>query len=488
MKINFLSKMKARELVAIDFSSSHLKLCHARVQGQKIEIINLKARDITGLSDEDISKNIRSVFSELKAKQPEIINIIPTQSVITKNIEIPSVNPQEIKEIINLQAGRHTPFSREEVIVDYIEIGTFRQSYTKILLVIVARQVIKRQFDIINKAGLKLQKVLFGSEALAHQGQAILKQSSPNFPAAIVNIDAASSDFTVTFKNKLLFVRSIPIGAGQLLDDKERSQVKFAEEIKRSLEAYQNEDIEKMPMQVILTGASQEWKEFEVILGDVVHLPVSVESYFKSTTVKIPQEKTASFAGQVSFLGLISSLNKSDEMKINLIPEEIKLRRALEERGKDLIKSGIFVLFAFVLVFFIFTSKIYFKNTYLANLQANYKSLDADARKLDDDFSRISLIKSYLSKRGLSLEALTALYDVTPLGIEFSDIRFDEQGKFSLKGTAESMSVVFSFVDTMEKTKYFKDVKTRYTTKRKEGLRDVTDFEINCMLKKEPIK
>ena len=47
------------------------------------------------------------------------------------------------------------------------------------------------------------------------------------------------------------------------------------------------------------------------------------------------------------------------------------------------------------------------------------------------------------------------------------------------------MSIVFAFVDSLEKSSYFKDVKTRYTTKRKDGTRDVTDFEINCLLEKE---
>jgi hypothetical protein len=43
-------------------------------------------------------------------------------------------------------------------------------------------------------------------------------------------------------------------------------------------------------------------------------------------------------------------------------------------------------------------------------------------------------------------------------------------------------------VDVMENSKYFKDVKTRYTTKRREGARDVTDFEVNCLLDKEIIE
>jgi len=45
------------------------------------------------------------------------------------------------------------------------------------------------------------------------------------------------------------------------------------------------------------------------------------------------------------------------------------------------------------------------------------------------------------------------------------------------------MSEVFSLVDSMEKTENFKDVKTKYTAKRKDGSRDLVDFEIYCLLK-----
>ena len=90
-----------------------------------------------------------------------------------------------------------------------------------------------------------------------------------------------------------------------------------------------------------------------------------------------------------------------------------------------------------------------------------------------------------LSARGYSLEILDELYAVTPTDIAFSSINYDGQGKFSLVGSAQSMSTIFSFVNKMEKSKYFKDVKTKYTTRRKEGDQDVVDFEIAALWKKE---
>ena len=90
----------------------------------------------------------------------------PAHLTIAKNIEIPSLDPDEIKEIIDLQAGRHTPYSRGEIIIDYINIGTYRENYTKILLVIVTLSVVRRQIEILAKAGLITEKVFFAHALL----------------------------------------------------------------------------------------------------------------------------------------------------------------------------------------------------------------------------------------------------------------------------------------------------------------------------------
>jgi type IV pilus assembly protein PilM len=471
-----------KDLVGIDFSGSSLKIVHLKSSLNKKELSNIASHNISGMPDEDIARLIASSFKELKVKDPLILNIVPPQAVITKNIEIPSVDQQEIREIINLQAGRHTPYSREEIIVDYIEIGTYKNSYTKILLVIVARAIVKKQLEILQKAGIKLEKVLLGAESLSWALKNVFRQDTSAFPVSLMHVDENYTDFIIVFKDKPLFIRNIPVGTQHLLAEKERYQLKMLDELKRSLEAYSSEDIEKSPNMIVLTGAIDEVLSLEKLLNESFHIPTKSISYFKFFPLPPSIVKSASSLRNVSFFNVISALYSVSQMKVNLIPEEIKLRKLLEERGRELIKSGILILAVFVLVFLVLITKIYFNTAYLNKLDVKYKALSQEAGKLEGDFSKISLIRNYLASRGFSLEVLTELYSATPEDLELSDIRFDEQGKFFIRGTAEAMSSVFSFADNMQKSKYFKEVKTRYTTKRKEGASDVTDFEISCLL------
>lgn len=475
----------AHESLGVDFSGNNLTLALVRQALNKREVTSLYSRNIANLSNDDVAKALKEVMSALKLKPLRVITIIPPSLAITKNIEIPSTDPREIKEIISLQAGRHTPYSREEIIIDYIETGTFKNNYTKILLVIVARNIVKRQYEILEKCGLKLERVFFAPEALAWAASRMLKIETDTVASAIANIDDGSTDFIVVFRKKPVFVRSISIGLNNLLREGPVSQAGFAEELKKSLEAYHNENIGGIPNKLYLTGCADQARQIEGALSESLGLAVMFAPYFNHLNMGPEAFKAASGLKQVSFLNLVAPLLGYDELKVDLVPDEIKLRKAIEERGRDLIKTGISALSIFVLIFFILLGNIFFKNAYLKKLNARYQPLRLEAEVLEKDYSKVTMIRHYLENRGFCLEVLTELYGIAPLELELNDIRQDEQGKFSIRGTAESMSTVFSFVDNMEKSRYFRDVKTKYTTKRRDGTKEVTDFEINSMLEKE---
>jgi Tfp pilus assembly PilM family ATPase len=128
-----------KDFMCLDFVRDSLRIAAGTLSSGKTQITHLVNRNISGLSDAKITESIRVLIGEMGLKKPIIIATVPSGMIITKNIEIPSRDKKEIKEIINLQAIRHTPYSRQEIVIDYIDIGTYRQSYTKVLLIIVTR-------------------------------------------------------------------------------------------------------------------------------------------------------------------------------------------------------------------------------------------------------------------------------------------------------------------------------------------------------------
>lgn len=473
-----------KNYVGIEFGENTIKIAVLKNVFNRKEVASLISKNTFGLSDGDISVFLSSSLKNLKVKTADVVDILPTSLVITKNIEIPSIDPKELREIINLQAGRHTPYSREEIIVDYINIGTYKHNYSKILLVIVARSAVKKQFEILNKAGLKLRSVFFAPESTAYFITKLCKINTENAPVAVLHCGAYATDFLVVFRNKPIFVRNIPVGVGHIAEVREKSLGKFLEEIKKSMEAYSLENIEGNLSTVILSGGLEEFKELlETKLREYLNVSVTSISYFNKFQVSGEVLRNYAEFKRESFLNLITCLLAHNELGVNLLPEEIRIKRNVEEKGKELIRSSVLILTAVIFIVIILITKIYFKSAYLKEIQTKYVPLTQKAQKLERDFTEVNLVKKYLINRGYSLEALIKLYDLVPLGMELNNIKCDEQDKFSIRGSAHTMSEVFSLVDSMEKTESFKDVKTKYTAKRKDGARDLVDFEIYCMLR-----
>lgn len=472
-----------RDVICLNFSADQLKMAYGRVYHSRRELVDLAVYKIQGLSDEDIAKAIQTSLERLKLKEPEVIIIIPAHLTITRNIEIPSLNQGEIREIVDLQAGRHTPYSREEIIIDYIHVGTYRENYTKILLIIVTLSVVRRQIAILAKAGLKTEKIFFAPEAMSSVCLNVLELEQKDAVQTIAHLDLNFTDFINVTKGKLIFVRSIPIGTQHLLSEPERYQMRFLEEIKKSLEAYQSEDIDQTPKELLLTGAGEGSLELQKVLNDHLHISVKrVSPYLKQLPHLSDALKDLLTAGESSLLDVAAPLITASVAIVNFIPEEIKLRKMFQEKSRDLIKLGVLAMTALALVCLLLAGNILFKNIYLKNLTEKYRPIIESAKALEKNFSQIQMIKQEFKGQNLALEVLVELYNLIPSNVQLRSIKFSREGKFSIEGYARAMNIVFSLVDAMEESPYFTKVEPRKTTKSIKDNEELVDFEITCLL------
>jgi len=480
--VNVFPHIGIRDVVCVSLSGDNLKLAYAKISPTRKELVDLVSYEIQGLSEEEITKSIQSSLKSLKLSSPEVIIIIPSHATIAKNIEIPSLNEQEIREIVDLQAGRHTPYSREEIIIDYINIGAYRENYTKILLIIVTLNVIRRQIDILEKVNLKVEKVYFSPELITSFCSGALKLNKEAAVETIVHIDAHFTDFVTITKGGVLFVRSIPIGRQHIFSEKERYQMRFIEEVKKSLETYQTEDIGPLPEEIILTGSTQDGDELQDLLSQMLFIPVKIFPYLEHAPMASQELKKSLAAGQDSFLDVIAPLINPDRVQINLIPEEVKLRKKFEEKSKDFVTSGIYVMVILAILCLSLISNIFFKSSYLAKLSDKYEPVIEASKRLENNFSQIRTIKRALKSRNTAINVLAELYELTPADIQLSSIKFTLQGKFSIEGNSRTMGTVFSFIGDMEESVFFKKVESRRTTKRRVDEGEIVDFEIICIL------
>lgn len=467
----------SRIAVGMEIEGDNLKLACLRREKKKFELVNLIDKNIRGFSDDDISNFIRATLvTDFRIKKPRVTIVISSSVVTTKNIEIPSIDSQEIEGAVDLQAGRHTPYSREEVTIGYTPITTYQAKYTKVLLVIAHKDAIRQKIDILNKGNLTEGRIVFIPEAVAQWYYSLLEPKEKNC-FAVFHINVRFTDFMVVKEGKLAFVRTLPLGRIHLSRN-EFFYRKFEQEIENSLESYEKEGIAELPKKLVISGALKDMEELELSLKGIP-LPIEVIPYYKNLTIPAKLEEIAK---STSFLPLIVSLIQENKLTIDLLPVDLKMQRSVEAKGKEIIKTGILIAVIFSFIWGIFLTKVYTRTTYLKKLMLKYEDLNNEAKVWEEGMAKLKVIKDYLARQGKFLEVLSSLYQAVPQTMYLSGITFDRRKNLNIKGTSDFMAEVFSFVSSLEASDCFKNVKIKYTTKRKEKGKELAVFEITSNL------
>lgn len=488
MKIDFAKLIKKQEQIITVFQidNNWLRLIQVKVLNREKKVSMIRAVDIASLSDEDIAQKVSRLALELKINSKYLILSVPRHFTTTRNLDLPSANPAEIKDMIELQIGKQTPYASDEVIKDYQILGSNAEGYSKVLLVIVHRDIVGRYFKILETAGLKVQKVSFSSEGLLNWRSLVYREKIPADKVYIlIEVDYDASDFEVILNDKMIFGRSISLGFSQFPGQLDIWQKKFVEEINHSIYAYQNEVMGKEADRIIISRPRLVGDSLDkTILEKEFGLPVEIIDQFKD--IPLTEEGANSYNSLVrtdlSFCGLIGLGLPSSEHKIDLVPQEHQIGKAVREKGKDLYLMGILLVFILVAVSGVFLGRMYNKERYLSQLKQRLGQIQSKTKELNSMIRGIETIKDRVYTRGMSLNLLYEVHRAISPEIHLLSITFDGKESLTLRGESNEMSEVFTFVNKLEESPYFQNVKSKYATKRKEGDKEMTDFEISCPL------
>ena len=470
-------------LTDVAFKAVRVKLLP---QGQ-VFLIDAIKRDVRDVPPEELPKIVDSALAELGAKRIPAVCFIPLHLITTKNIEIPSLDPQEIRSIIDLQAGRHTPYAREEILVGYITVCVFQRNYTKVLLVIVNRGVVKKQTEVFDSVGVRIHSVLFPPEGIARFYAQALHVKPDDVPVGIIHFSQNATDFIVEFNTTVATCRNIPIGLSHLIKEGDTAKEGLIAELVKSLEAYQSEDINRVPETYYLTSDDAKVKELQPILQDKLKANVKIMSYLD--LIQAPQPimlKLVSEYSDDSFLDILAVTPNLSSIQVDLTPEEVKTQRVMEEKGREVVKAGVMIFIVLLFTTAMFFSKISFRSNLLGQLKEDYVVKHRAVISLDRVAQRNRVVKNFVSSRMTTLEIINNLYQLIPQEIYLENILIEEDVTITIRGVSESMSRVFNFVTALEESELFKNVKTKSTTAKKDRGKDAAAFEIAFRLESSP--
>jgi Tfp pilus assembly PilM family ATPase/Tfp pilus assembly protein PilN len=479
---------RPRTVTALEFNGEWLKLARVEVTAKGKRLLKLVARPV--VLQEEIAKILADLFKEGMSSADSIFISIPRNLVTVRNLQLPTTDPHELKEMIGLQAAKQTPYSKEEIIADFQIIKSSPEGYTDVVLITTHRSVSNRCLKLLDDLRLKAAGIRLSSHGVLRSWQQLTNGApgeEERGPIALLDIDATFSDFLVIRSGVVTFTKSLSIGPGRLLSAEEQEIEKFTEEIQRAIDIYEGERIGPGITKLMVTGAEvrarliphlAEKLRLSVQRVSLPRLPSFQGAYLRD----VPEAQR----GAVSFSAVLGLAWDAESPGVDLTPQEVRMKEALEHKGKAIMVTGILSVSIVAAVTALVSQQVHFKRQYLEALDAEIARTEQGASDVEAVKKKLQLIGGAERLENSSLDILSVLHRSTPPEISIRAITYEEGSHVVLKGGAQRMSTVFEFVSTLENLPNFHQVKAKHASRSgsKEGSEEV-EFEITCPLAKK---
>ena len=465
-----------KTVVAIEPGNDWFKLVQVTRgrNGLKVDKVVLKrAEEVESLAGPDFLKAIG--VPEL-AGSP-VIACLPRQMVNVRLFDLPSGDPQEISDMVDLQIARQTPYSRDEIVFDYRLFKSDKEGYTRVMLVIVQTGLVRQKYRFLEDAGLQVGLVTVSTDGWMAALQSKVISSPVNMtagPIAFVDVDAMSGDFAVLNQGVPLFSRTIFLGANQQWDAE--AVGKCADEIGRALETFRNETPTVSIESLVLAGDGSRLTG----LADGLRAALKMEVSITEGIERQADEYLSAYENKgVSLAGVLGAAT-STGLQVNLMPESVQLRKTVMTKARQLTGTGILVLAIVGLLSLLVLTRIHRQELYRKELKDMITGTAGAVEEVDAMSRKTAIVAARMESRMIPAKVLVELYNVTGDSTALTSLELTDAAQLVCRGTADTVADTVKLVNTMESSPLFKNVKSTRTTSGK----DRTEFEISCELEK----
>ena len=477
----------AKEITTVvELTETHLKLVQSKDSPQGKILTQILFRELTSGSEEATVNSLRDLLSGIKISPDELICILPRNQTTVRMLKLPSQETSEVDNMINLQIVKHTPYTREDVVVDYLVVGKDADGYSQILLVIVHKDVVNRYINIFKAAKLNLRQLTLSSQGICNlylYYQRKLHVTTEKEVVVILDIDRIDTEVCFYYRDNLVFSRALQFGSREMNEESINS---LLGELRLTLATYQKERFGAAVNRLVLTSASQNLE----VLSKRIESELSLEVEIINPQAELLKEKEVDLPlswlkGEVSANAVLGLALQKPEKPLNLLPinlltehkELAESKRVLYLISLSLVVIGLVLLSVLV--------KIYKRSQYLHTI---YRSIEESLKKtkeVEQKQRKTELIQARLFPRVSSIDIIYDLYQMLPQGISLGTLDAEENGNILIEGSSLLMADVFDFQSRLEKSPHFNNVEVKFASKRNSAYGEITDFKITCQVEKK---
>lgn len=308
------------DMLGVDIGSSSLKLVQLKQLKNTYTLQNVGLMplppeaivDNTLMDSSSVVETIKKLVGSLAIKDKMVACSISGNSVIIRQIMLPSMAPEELEEQIHWEAEQYIPFDINDVNIDFQMLTQDEHDATRMSVLLVAskKDIINDYYTVFNEAGLRLEVMDVDSFAVQNAFE-LNYDTIPEEIFALINIGACMINLNIVRGGASLFTRDVQMG-GNLYTEEIQKQFSLAREdaervkltgdsaeperlsdvlsrindtlaieIRRSLDFYNSNAGDGKIAKVLLSGGCAKVAGLREAIGDRLGLPVEILNPFQ---------------------------------------------------------------------------------------------------------------------------------------------------------------------------------------------------------------
>jgi len=430
----------------------------------------------------DFEKAFLELVSELaRKKRQKFLFYLPRSVVTLRNLSFPSLEDQEVDNIVQFHLTRQVPYAREDIIYDYLVLQKTESGFTDILLGIIYKVMLRKHFLMFEKANIYsdgIRMSSFGLLSCAHRlSERVGEANKANI---FIDIDLNYSDFIVYRSKQIIYSKSTPTGSKYL--DNPSNLPKVIGDLRQSFTVFQTANSGLQPERIHLSGMVRIPERFKEMLQKELNLPVDIvgiEDPFGSIE---GMDILKNASKKASFTSLLGALMDPASKGLTFSTSESRIKGNIRQMLKEFIVTGSLAVYLLVLLSFFSTGMSWLRDDFFKKLDKEIHIMKARDSGLLTKTRKIKLVDRYQNYSESFLFYYYNIAKILPKEITLERVIFEKNDELTLLGKASDMSEIFKFISVLNETGFFKKVDLRYSRKRREEDKEISEFEINNFL------
>jgi type IV pilus assembly protein PilM len=214
---------KLNSVLGVDIGSHKIKLAEVRSQGRDAVVTSLGmidtpegAVDHTGVFNPDaVGHALKQLIAQSGVTVGDVVVTIAGQaSVLVRTLEVPRMNPTELKEHMQWEINRNIPFAESTVVSDYKPLADEdpNSQNMDVVLAIAPQSAIDTVISCIKKAGRKVFAIDVQPLGIARSLMRSYDDRIQGQTVCVIDVGHKTTAINIYRNGKLLMPRQVPLG------------------------------------------------------------------------------------------------------------------------------------------------------------------------------------------------------------------------------------------------------------------------------------